>query len=178
MEEGEKFRRNRTETDPLAREEKARENLEQYVKRTARATNKPEDQVRSEFDEQAASHPYRVEFEDYPGGAFYRVEQIGLVKVLRINREHRFYTDVYAAPDSNRVVRAGLEVLLFSIGTCELDALGNADKSTFYAVERVAWSEVLTGALGMLSRFVHDTDLPPDDDEIVEDADSPEGKAA
>jgi hypothetical protein len=49
------------------------------------------------------------------------------MQVLNINRAHRFYSDVYAAPGNTRRVRAGLEILLFSIGDCELDAQGNLD---------------------------------------------------
>jgi hypothetical protein len=159
MEEGEKFRRKRTETDPVEREKKARENLEQYVKRTSREKNVSTDAVREAFAEEERKHPYKVEFGDLHGAPFFRVEQRGGMKVLHINRTHRFYTDLYASPDSTRFTRAALEVLLFSLGDCELDAIGNADKSAFYAVERAAWSEVLASGLEILSRFVHDTDV-------------------
>lgn len=159
MAESEKFRRNRTETNPVEREQKAREALDQYVKRKARDTDRPEKEVREEALEEAIKHPYRVEFADLPGAPFFRVEQRGGMKVLEVNRSHRFYSDLYADPAATRAFRAGLEVLLFSIGACELDAAGNADKRTFYAVERAAWSEVLASGLEMLSRFVEETDI-------------------
>jgi hypothetical protein len=59
---------------------------------------------------------------------------------------------------------------LFSIGDCELDAVGNADKSAFYAVERAAWSDVLGAGLELLSRFVHETEVEADASEAEEDS--------
>ncbi|WP_340646341.1 ATP-binding protein [Phenylobacterium sp.] len=169
MVEGEKFRRKRAGGDSVEREQKALEALEQYVKDAARTQNQPEKQVREEFQEKAARHPYRVTFEDMPGAPFYRVDQIGGLKELRINRSHRFFSSVYSAPGATRFVRAGLEVLLFSIGECELDALGNPDKSMFYAVERAAWSEVLAASLEVMSRFIQETDILESSDDDADE---------
>lgn len=170
MEEGEKFRRKRAGADSIEREKAAKEALEQFVKRTARETKQPEAAVRSSFEKDAEEHPYRVEFERLPGAPFFRVEQMGGQKILRINMEHGFYTRLYAAPGNSRTVRAGLEVLLFSIGECELDAAGNAEKSRFYKVERAAWSEVMDSCLDVLSRFIHHTTIVEPDDEAVQAA--------
>nr|WP_264185391.1 ATP-binding protein [Roseicella aerolata] len=159
MKESEKFRRKRAGTNPVEREKAAKEALDQYVKRKSREKQRPEEEVREEVVKETIEHPYRVSFESMPGAPFFRVEQLGGMRVLHINTSHRFYTDVYAVPRNSRAVRAGLEVLLFSLGECELDALGNPDKQTFYAVERAAWSEVLTASLEMLARFVHNTDV-------------------
>jgi hypothetical protein len=157
MEESAKFKRNRVGTDTVEREKRAREALEEHVKAKAKETRRPETEVRKEFEEEAKNHPYRVEFEPMPGAPFFRVEQIGGLKVLKINMSHRFYTDLYMG--STRRNKAALEVLLFAIGECELDAQGNLDRRTFYAVERAAWSEGLSSALGVLQQFVHDTDV-------------------
>jgi hypothetical protein len=159
MEESEKFKRKRADVDLVEREKKAKTALEQHVKRKMRDTDRDETDVRKEVEQEATMHPYRVEFERMPGAPFYRVEQIGGMQVLYINRAHRFFGDIYAAPDSTRRVRAALEVLLFSLGDCELDAQGNPDRAMFYAVERQAWSETLSGALEMLSRFVEQTEV-------------------
>lgn len=169
MAESAKFKRKRASAQPVEREAKAREALEAYVKEKSKETKRPETEVREEFLQEVKNHPYRVEFENMPGAPFFRVEQIGGLKVLRINRAHRFYSDVYAAPGNNRKMKASLELLLFVVGDCELDAQGNHERQTFYAVERAAWSEGLSSALEVLSQFVDQTEVvesgsdePPD----------------
>jgi hypothetical protein len=166
MEESLRFKPKRAGEDSVERIKKAKENLEQWAKRTAKEEKKPIDDVLQEHEEETAKHPYRVKFEDLPGAPFFRVEQLGGMKVLYINRDHRFYSDIYAATGSPRNVRAGLEVLLFVIGDCELDAQGNPDRKMFYASEKQEWSQLLNTALGSLSKFVHETDV--DDGEVAE----------
>lgn len=159
LEESDKFKKSKTDTGSIEREKKAKENLDNFIKKRARESKQSEDDVRKQFEEEAKAHPYRVEFEHLPGAPFFRVEQIGGMKVLYVNRWHRFFSDIYAAPESTRLIRAALEVLLFVIGDCELDAAGNVDRKTFYAVERQEWSNTLATALEMLNRFIHDTEV-------------------
>jgi len=85
------------------------------------------------------------------GAPFFRVEQVGPQKVLYLNTAHRFYKDVYAGPDSSPRLRAGLEVVLFAIGACEIGAEG--DRQTFYETERGAWSARLNIALAQLEKI-------------------------
>ncbi len=167
MEESAKFKRKRAAADPIEREKKAREALDQHVRKEAEESKRPETEIRERFEQEAVRRPYRVEFEHMPGAPFFRVIQVGGVKLLKINRAHRFYGDVYAAPENGRQLKAALEVLLFSIGDCELDAQGNLDRQTFYAVERAAWSETLGAALEMLNQFVEETDIVDSGDEDV-----------
>lgn len=169
MEESERYRRSRPEAPSVEREKRAKEAFEQHVKRTARATHRPEEQVRKEIEEDVVKHPYRVAFADHPDAPFYRVEQLGGQKVLEINQAHPFFSQIYAAPGADRFLRAGLEVLLFSIGEAELDGIGNRDKSLFYATEKRVWSERLSIALDSLERFVHETDIDDDAADLADD---------
>ncbi len=169
MAESTGYKRQKAEGDPVEREKKARENFEQFVKGKTRESGRPEEEVRTEAEADAAKHPYKVEFADHPGAPFYQVTQRGGMKVLEINRSHRFFSDVYAASGADKLMRASLEVLLFSIGESELDALGNQDKTSFYLVEKNAWSERLAVALESLSNFGSDSDA---------DDDAPAAKAA
>ncbi len=162
MQESEMFKRSSASSSPVEREKKAREALEQHVKRTARETKRPEDQIRQEAEEDAAKHPYKVTFANHPDAPFYRIEQLGGQKVLEVNQAHPFFSQIYAALGADRFVRAGLEVLLFSIGESELDAAGNHDKALFYTVEKKAWSDRLAIALDSLEKFVHETDIDDD----------------
>ena len=164
MKESEKFRRTRAGGTSAEREAKAREQFEQYVKQKAKEQKRPEETVRNEAKEEEAKHPYKVEFASHPNAPFYRVTQRGAMKVLEINMAHRFYNDLYASAAANRFLRAGLEVLLFSMGEAELDALGNQDKTSFYHVEKIAWSERLEVALDVLHRFGHDEDVVDSED--------------
>lgn len=170
MKESDKFRRERVGGSSAEREAKAREQFEQYVKQRAKEQKRPEEVVRTEAQEEVTKHPYRVEFSSHHGAPFYRVSQRGGMKVLEINTAHRFFSDVYASAASNKFLRAGLEVLLFSMGEAELDGLGNHEKTNFYHVEKIAWSERLEVALDALHRFGHDQDVmdTSDDDEVTE----------
>lgn len=168
MRESEKFRRARTGGSSAEREAKAREQFEQYVKQKSKEQRRPEAVVRAEAKEEEAKHPYKVEFASHPGAPFYRVLQRGGMKVLELNTSHRFFSDVYASATSDKFLRAGLEVLLFSIGEAELDALGNQDKTNFYHVEKIAWSERLEVALDVLHRFGHQQDLVDTSDDESE----------
>ena len=159
MKESEKFSRERAGANSPERERKAREALEQHVKRRAKEERKSTAQVEAEVEEEISRHPYRVTFANHPGAPFYRVEQIGGQRVLEVNKAHRFYSNIYAAEGVDRYVRAGLEILLFSLGEGELDALGNLDKANFYTVEKNVWSEKLDLALNSLEKFVFQTEI-------------------
>ena len=153
MEESEKYKRKPATANAKQKEEEAKKNFEQFVKSKARNEDRDEDKVREEAQRDAQAHPYKVEFADLPGAPFYRITQRGGMTVLELNRAHSFYAQVYASDSANRFVRGGLEVLLFSIGMAELDAIGNQDKSAFYTVEKQAWSERLEVALRSFSQF-------------------------
>src|SRR5258708_19790269 len=90
------------------------------------------------------------------GAPFFRVTQVGPKKAFYLNTAHRFYKDVYAGPDSSPRLRAGLEVVLFAIGVCEIGAEG--DRQIFYETERARGSANLDTALAHLDH----TDPPPE----------------
>lgn len=163
MEDSAKFRPKRARTPSPEREEQAREALEQYIKQRARETKRPVEELEEQFQKETITHPYRVEFETLPGAPFFRVKQIGGMLVLYVNQDHRFYADVYASRESTPRVRAALETLLFSIGECELDAVGNSDRSHFYKVERQEWSIRLANALASLDHYVVTGEVNEDD---------------
>ena len=159
MLESEKYKRPRPGGNSEEREAKARELFEQHIKQKAKEQNRPVEVVAEEEKEEAKTFPYKVEYTDHVGAPFFSIIQRGGMKVLQINRAHNFFTDVYASPEATPFLKSAIDVLLFSIGDCELDALGNQDKTTFYTVERSAWSERLSVALGVLQQYGHDTDV-------------------
>lgn len=164
MEESEKFKAKRVHTPSPEREQKAREALEQFAKQRAKETQRNEDEVKEEVEQETLENRFKVDFEHLEGAPFFRVKQIGGMQVLYINRAHNFYSELYAAPESSRRTKAALEVLLFSIGECELDAVGNSDREAFYNVERQEWSQRLNVALKSLGEFIHQVAMPNEDE--------------
>jgi hypothetical protein len=130
----------------------------------------PRDQAEQAIETVEKEQPFRVEIERNPDGPFYRVDLRGGQVVLLINSAHRFYTDVYAAVQGREgaKIRQSLEVLLFVIGKCEIDAVD--ERELFYTSERIEWSKRLNTALAKLGAFI---DLAPDDESTFEDEDVP-----
>ena len=125
-----------------AETEKTREEgeaaLQKEAKRRARTSGLPEPEVTNRLRKETQEEPYRVRTENLPGAPFYRVAQLGGQRVLYINIAHRFFTDLYGAPGATPRLRAALEVLLWVLGECELDA--SDDRRRFYETERAVWS--------------------------------------
>ncbi len=156
MAASEKFEDERTPDTP-ERRRKTQENFDREVERRSNESGVPPEQVKEQLEQETKERPYRVQTESLPGAPFFRMEQIGGQKVLYLNTAHRFYKDVYAGPDSNARMRAGLDVVLFAIGSGELNAEG--DLLTFYETERGRWSSRLNTALTQLENI----DSPAED---------------
>jgi hypothetical protein len=126
-------------------------NLEQEAKKTSKETGIPVETVKKQYEIEAQGRPYKVVFEDVPGGVFYRIQQFGGQKRLFINRAHMFYTDLYAHENTSAHARYGLEALLFVLGTGELTS--KKEIKLFYQTECSRWSGMLHAALTRLSEW-------------------------
>lgn len=126
----------------------------------------PRDQAEKAIETVERQQPFRVEIERIPDGPFYRVDLRGGQVVLLVNSAHRFYTDIYAAVQGSEGanIRQALEVLLFVIGKCEIDAVD--ERALFYTSERIEWSKRLSTALAKLGTII---DLTPDAESTVDD---------
>jgi hypothetical protein len=136
--------------------QKGQENLDREARDKAKRAGLPIETVKRELELEAHGRPFKVEFVSHPGAPFYRVEQVGGQKVLYINRAHRFYSEIYAEPDSSGHSRYGLEILLFVLGDCELRA--SSEVRSFYESERAEWSKYLGLALDRLSQWENTED--------------------
>lgn len=128
----------------------ARERLEELAAEKAKETQRTQKEHLKEILEEIKDRPYKIQFETLEGAPFYRVEQFGAQKRLYINTRHRFFTDLYDAPESSPRVRTALELLLFTIGATELEATG--DRELFYSGERTEWSRRLDVTLALLEK--------------------------
>ena len=146
MEEASKFRTRKPAPLTPEKEQKQRNALEEEVSKQVKTTGREETEIRAEILGQA----YKVEFEDLPGAPFYRVEQVGGQKRLKINTRHRLYSDIYNDPNTSPRVRSALEILLFVVGECELDS--DNDRERFYTGERAEWSRQFDVTLDLYNK--------------------------
>jgi hypothetical protein len=165
MEDAEKFKTKKPGFDPETRRQESQEAFQREVERRARESGMPPEDVERNLLLEIQGNPYKVMQESLPGAPFFRVEQIGGQRVLHLNTAHRFFTDVYAGPASTPRLRASMEVLLFVLGECELDA--TEDRRLFYQTERGEWSSRLMVALDRLSTLVSEP-TPSEPEDLVE----------
>jgi Histidine kinase-, DNA gyrase B-, and HSP90-like ATPase len=147
-----KFRTTKPPNDTPERRQEAEDNLRhEALKRAERAGIDPET-VERELVAQQEGADHDVQYEDVPGGAFFRCTQVGGQRVLFINTAHEFYRQLHSGPGSTPRLRASLEVLLWALGEAEVEAdIGN-DRRRFYERERVTvWSPYISDALTSLA---------------------------
>jgi hypothetical protein len=150
MKDAEKFT-TRTPVPTQRKQERNQEALEREVRRRAEESGVSPEQIEEQIRSDAAENPFRVRQETMPGAPFYRAQALGGQRILWINTAHRFFTDVYASPDSTNRSRAALEVVLFAIAATELDA--NDERQMFYEMEKGEWSARLSAALRALEEI-------------------------
>lgn len=151
IQEAEKFRVTKPPKDTTGRQREAGENLEQEARKRATKVGLKPEAVERELVAERNGVTHLVETEDLPGAPFYRCVQEGGTRVLYLNVAHSFYTDLYAGPHATPRLRAGLEVLLWTLGNAEVDADPESDRRKFYERERAsAWSPHLADALAAL----------------------------
>jgi hypothetical protein len=131
-------------------EERGEDQLRKTAEKRAADTGQPVEKIEEQLRLELKGHLYKIAHENVPGASFFRVYQLGGTLTLALNTAHRFYSEVYAAPESTSATRAALEVLLFSVGDC----INNASEHTrgIYDLELPEWSRRLDYALLQLSR--------------------------
>lgn len=151
IEAAEKFRTTKPPKDTPERQQEAKENLNRRANsRAGKAGLKPET-VERELEAERAGVDHLVDNEELPGAPFFRCVQEGGTRVLYLNVAHPFYTEVYTGPGSSPRLRAGLEVLLWTLGNAEVDADPESDRRQFYERERASvWTPMLADSLKAL----------------------------
>lgn len=151
MEETEKFKPGLPDVDTVGRQKRGHDRLDQEARRRARETGRSIEEEKRRLEIEARGYDFKVEEESMPGAPFYRIDQVGNQTILFLNTRRRFYMDLYAGPESTARLRAALELLLFVLGECELDA--KEDKRNFYETERSVWSILLNTKLDRLDKI-------------------------
>jgi hypothetical protein len=151
IESATKFRVTKPPKETPARKQEAQENLRQEAQRRATKAGVDAQTVERALVAQAEGNLHAVETEDLPGAPFFRCVQRGGQRVLLLNEAHPFYADLYAGNGSTPRLRAGLEVLLWTLGEAEVDADPETDRRRFYERERASvWTPYLSDALTSL----------------------------
>ena len=136
--------------------EEGEANLRKSAQKKADETKRSVDELVKELEFQREGQLFDIERSSNPGGRFFSVRVEGGTKVLSINTEHRFYTDLYMGPESTTRLRAAMDLLLFAIGDSMEDATDEARR--FYMAEIPAWSDKLDIALDHLSQIQNPID--------------------
>jgi hypothetical protein len=154
VEAAEKFSTTPEPEDTAERRDEAERNLRKEAKKRASRSGLKPEAVERELVAEREGESHTVETEDMPGAAFFRCVQEGGTRVLYLNVAHSFYTDLYQGPGASPRLRAGLEVLLLTLGNAEIDASPASDRRKFYERERVSvWSPKLADSLGELTEI-------------------------
>lgn len=152
VEQAAKYKTRKPADDTPERRQRAQEALNREIERRTRETGVSREEVERQIVAEIKGRPYKVEKARLSaGGPFYYPELRGGQRVLVLNEDHRFYTKVYAGPESTPRLRAAIEVLLWAQADSEIDATD--ERRQFYESERGEWSNRLHTALGELEKF-------------------------
>jgi Histidine kinase-, DNA gyrase B-, and HSP90-like ATPase len=154
IEDAKKFRTSKPPQETPERRKEAEGNLRREVEKRAKNSGVNPEVIEKELVAKQEGNEFAVETEDLPGAPFFRTEQRGGQKVLLLNVAHRFYMDLYMGAGTSPRLRAGLEVLLWTLGIAEVEADPDSDRRRFYERERGSvWSPYLADALTSLGRI-------------------------
>jgi hypothetical protein len=153
IEAADKFRTTKAPDETPARQKEAEDNLEREARKRAGRTGLQPEAIKRELVAERQGVTRAVETEDMPGAPFFRCVPEGGTRVLYLNVAHPFYTELYSGPGSSPRLRAGLEVLLWTLGEAEVEADPESDRRRFYERDRASiWSPKLAEALESLKK--------------------------
>lgn len=143
---------------------KARKRADEEIKRKAAETKVPEEEIRKAHEEEEKRRQVKIEYFDDPHGPFMFPEWIGLQAVVKVNRQHPFFTVVYGEI-LNLVggfkAKQGLDVVLIALGTAELELTDETAQEQYKYLRENVWSKFLAVALQNLNA----KSQPPDERE-------------
>lgn len=137
---------------PPQKQEESQLRLREVAQNRAEETGRSLEEELDQLEEEIRDLPFRVDYESVKGAPFYRVSQIGGQRVLHLNSAHRFFDRLYANREAGPRTRAAIEVLLFTLGSCEIESVG--ERLLFYETERAEWSKLLNVTLERLEKQI------------------------
>jgi len=132
----------------------ARKRADEEIKRKAAETKLPEAEIRKEHEQEEERRRIKISYFDDPHGPFMYPEWVGLQAVVKVNRQHPFFTVVYGEI-LNLVggykAKQGLDVLLIALGTAELELTDETAQQQYQYLRENVWSRFLAVALQNLN---------------------------
>ncbi len=151
-------------TVPDRAKPQARKRAEEEIKRRAAETKLPEEEIRKAREQEEERRKVKIEYFDDPRGPFMIPEWIGLQMVVKINRQHPFYTVCYGEIVNligGYKAKQGLDVLLIALAKAELDLTEDLAIEQYRYMREEVWSRFLAVALQNLNAKTQ----PPDERE-------------
>lgn len=131
--------------------------FEQEAQQRVGVTERSIEDARKALEAETKRRPYRVDYFDESNGAFYepRWEKGGQV-VVRVNRRHPFYENMYGELFNLGDARAkdSVDVLLMALAKSELTVDDDQAKQWYEVQRRNFWSPFLAEALKVLSQTI------------------------
>jgi len=132
----------------------ARRRAEEEIKRRAEETKMPEEDIRKAREQEEERRKIKIEYFDDLRGPFMVPEWVGLQMVLRVNRQHPFYTVCYGEIVNlvgGYKAKQGLDVLLIALGKAELELTEEVAIEQYRYMREEVWSRFLAVALQNLN---------------------------
>jgi hypothetical protein len=141
-------------TVPDRAKPEARKRAEEEISRRVKETKLPVDEIRKAREEEEERRKIKIDYFDDPYGPFYRPEWVGLQIVVKVNRQHPFFTGCYGEvinlPGGYKAKEA-LDVLLITLGKAELDLTEETAMEQYRHLREEVWSRFLAVALQNLN---------------------------
>jgi len=132
----------------------ARKRAEEEIKRRAAETKLPEAEIRKAHEQEEERRRVKIDYFDDPYGPFMLPEWVGSQAVVKVNRQHPFFTVVYGEI-LNLVggykAKQGLDVLLIALGAAELELTDETAQQQYQYLRENVWSKFLAVALHNLN---------------------------
>jgi len=151
-------------TVPDRAKPEARRRAEEEVERQAKETKLPVDEIRKAREEEEVRRKVKIDYFDDPHGPFYCPEWVGLQMVVKVNRQHPFFTVCYGEIVNlvgGYKAKEALDVLLIALGKAELELTEDAAIDQYRYLREEVWSRFLAVALQSLNAKIQ----PPDERE-------------
>ena len=151
-------------TVPDRAKPEARQRAEEEIERQVKKTSLPVEEIRKAREDEEQRRKIKIDYFDELHGPFYRPEWVGLQMVVKVNRQHPFFTVCYGEIVNlvgGYKAKQALDVLLIALGKAELELTEDLAIEQYRHMREEVWSRFLALALQNLNANIQ----PPDERE-------------
>jgi hypothetical protein len=157
-------------TVPERAKPEARRRAEEEVKRRADELKVPVEDIRKAREQEEKRRQVKIDYFDDPYGPFMVPEWVGTQVVVRVNRQHPFFTVVYGELLNlvgGSKAKSGVDVLLIALGTAELELTDETAQQQYQYLRENVWSRFLAVALQNLNTKSQPADEREEGNEVA-----------